>query len=153
MARKTMEVTITAAGRDKGKLFFLTEMPASQAEEWAMRALMALTKAGVEVPDPSSGMAGIAVAGLQSLGGLSFPEVKDLLKEMFACIKLVPDPKVKSVMRDLVEDDIEEVQTRLMLRLEVFALHTGFSVAELLSKRTSAKAHQGFSHTPTSPQQ
>ena len=36
MARKTANVTISAAGRDQGKVFVLREMPASQAERWAL---------------------------------------------------------------------------------------------------------------------
>lgn len=135
--RRTADVTIKTDGRDKGKMFRITEMPASQAEEWALRAIMALTKAGADIP-PSSGMAGIAAAGFQALGTLNFAEVKPLLDEMFACIERVPNPKDLSLTRGLVETDTEEVGTRLQLRKEVFTLHTGFSLAGLPSTTSTS---------------
>ena len=44
MARKTKIVTIAAEGRDYGKSYLLTEMPALKAEKWATRAMMALIR-------------------------------------------------------------------------------------------------------------
>ena len=35
MARKTQTYTIDSGGRDKGKTFLITEMPATKAEDWA----------------------------------------------------------------------------------------------------------------------
>lgn len=134
--RRTIDVTISEQGRDLGKTFRITEMDAARAEEWAFRALVVLTRAGVDVP-PDSGMAGIAIAGLQGLGKLPFEDAKGLLDEMFTCIVRVPDPKKHIAnTRLLVPDDTEEVATRLRLRAEVFALHTGFSLADVLSKRS-----------------
>lgn len=153
MARKEIDITISDDNRDKGKVFHIKEMPASQAEEWAFRALLILTQAGVEVPEAATGMAGIAVAGLRSFGGLPFPEVKLLMDEMFTCITRVPNSKQPTIIRPLVEDDTEEVMTRLRLRAEVFTLHTGFSMAELLSKASSsATPSQVSSQQETSPQ-
>ena len=51
MARTVSNYTVTDEGRDNGKVFVLTEMPASRAESWAMRALLALMAGGVEVPE------------------------------------------------------------------------------------------------------
>ena len=101
----------------------------------AMRALLALQRAGVEIPDDAvqNGMAGIAGVGIDALGRLSFHEVEYLLDEMFECIQIKPDPKLSAV-RDLIEDDIEEVKTRLLLRKEVLELHLGFSLAGNRSK-------------------
>jgi len=131
MARKEMTFVVEAEGRDKGKHFFIREMSASQAEEWAMRALMALAKAGVEMPDEmaNAGLAGIASAGFQALGRMQFSDAKPLLDEMMACVQIVPDPAKPMVRRALIEDDIEEILTRLRLRKEVFELLTGFSLA------------------------
>ena len=50
MARSISNYTVQDEGRDNGKVFVLTEMPASRAESWAMRALLALMANGVEVP-------------------------------------------------------------------------------------------------------
>lgn len=128
MARKTATVLIEDAGRDQGKTFLIREMSAHRAERWATRALMALAKAGVQVPDDlaGAGLAGIAAIGMQALGSLSFADAEPLLDEMMACVSVVPSP---NVVRPLIEDDIEEVLTRLKLRVEVFNLHTGFSLA------------------------
>lgn len=128
MARKTAQITISTEGRDCGKVFMLRELPASQAEKWAAKAFFALAKAGVEIPDDiaSAGLAGIAAVGLKALGGMSFVDAEVLLDEMFTCVSYIPDPSKPQVVRGLIEDDIEEVATRLKLRKEVFSLHTGF---------------------------
>ena len=51
MARSTVNYSVKDEGRDFGKVFVLTEMPASRAESWAMRSLLALMASGVEVPE------------------------------------------------------------------------------------------------------
>lgn len=141
MARKVDEVVITEEGRDKGKHFVLTEMPASQAEKWAARVFLALTRANVEIPDDvaAAGMAGIAVLGLKMLGGANWHDVEPLMDEMFRCVQYRPDPaKQPNFVRPPMEEDIEEVKTRYKLRLEVLSLHVGFSIADAVSKAAPA---------------
>lgn len=135
MGRNTRTVVIEAEGRDKGRTFFLTEMPAAQAEKWAMRAFLAMARNGVPIPDDlaSRGLAGIASVGIHALGSMSFADAEPLMDEMFACIQMIPDPGKPNVKRALFEGDIEEVGTRLQLRKEVLDLHVSFSrVAGLL---------------------
>jgi hypothetical protein len=129
MARKLSAVTITSEGRDKGKQFLLTEMPATRAEKWALRVFLALAKSGVEVPDDvaSMGMAGIAMIGLRSLSGVSFDLAEPLLDEMMTCVQVVPDATRPEIVRKLVESDTEEITTIFKLRQEVLALHVDFS--------------------------
>jgi hypothetical protein len=136
MARRTATVVIDAEGRDKGKAFLLTEMSASQAERWAARALLAIARNGVDIPEgiASAGLAGVAAVGLRALGGMAFDDAEPLLADMMACVQAIPDPARPSVVRFLIEADIEEVATRLRLRMEVFELHLGFSVAGSLPK-------------------
>lgn len=69
MARKETFITIDAAGRDQGKVFYIKEMSASQAEWWALRALMAMGRGGVEIPENlrSMGIAAMAVEGLKAI--------------------------------------------------------------------------------------
>lgn len=131
--RKTETVTITTEGRDKGKQFFITEMPALKAERWAFRALLCLTHANVELPDgaASGGMASFAEAGLRALNKLDFEEARPLMDEMWGCVQVIPDPKNPMIMRPLrlleqEGDDIEEVDTILHLRDRIFRLHTDF---------------------------
>lgn len=158
MARKTAEVAITADGRDFGKVFFLTEMPAQQAEKWAMRALLLAAQAGVDIKTPFTGMAGLAIAGIQTIMGVRFGDLEPLLDEMFTCVQVRPDPKAhdpgKSLyMRPLIPEDIEEVATRIRLREAILELHMGFSIADYLSNLAegSAKTVGDSSPTPTSP--
>lgn len=145
MGRKTLVVEITDEGRDKGKNFIITEMSASQAEKWAMRAFLALMEAGVEVPDGifSMGFAGIAVWGIQALGGLSWEKTEPLMDEMWECLSFLPDPKVPKVTRRLVEDDVEEVKTRMTLRKQIIALHTDFFTAAANSTPRSTATVSG----------
>jgi hypothetical protein len=156
--RRTEYITITDEGRDKGKVFLLTEMPASRAEKWAARALLALAKSGVEIPPDmaNAGLAGIAVAGMQALGKLDWEIAEILLDELMGCVQFIPDPSHKERTRPLHETDIEEVTTRLKLKGDVFTLHTGFSLAVGPSTTTSKNGNQAAgseitSNTKTSP--
>lgn len=128
MARKTATVTISAEGRDKGKVFVLTELSAYEAEDWAGRALFALMNAGVEIPDniAEAGLAGVAAMGLKAIAKLPFDSAKPLLDKMMGCIQIQPSP---TVTRALIPDDIEEVATLLQLRKQVLGLHMDFSMA------------------------
>lgn len=128
MARKEIYFTVEDKGRDQGKVFFIKEMAASQAEWWAIRAGLAMAKNGVNLPDNFSdmGMAGMAKVGLEMVAQISPDEARPLLDELMKCIQAVPDPANHSVKRALIDDDTEEVMTRLKLRSEVFKLHVDF---------------------------
>lgn len=128
MARNTANYTVQDEGRDQGKVFVLTELPASRAESWAMRALLALMASGVEVPEgfEHMGMAGMAEVGLRALSGLKWEVAEPLLAEMWDCIQFMPDPSKPHIVRKLFDEDIEEITTRVKLRAEAWKLHTGF---------------------------
>lgn len=128
MARKVVDVTIDMPGRDFGRVYRLTEMASSQAEEWAARAFFAMASSGIPVDDElrQSGLAGLVATGLQQIGKLPWQLVKPLWDEMFKCVQFVPDPSKPNVKRALIEDDIEEIPTRLFLRKELLKLHTDF---------------------------
>jgi hypothetical protein len=132
--RKEATVVIESEGRDLGKIFKIREMSASAAEGWGTRLILALSRAGVDVPENffGMGMAGVAVMGLKAMGGLSWEVAKPLLDEMMDCIRIQPNPAQPAVVRDLIEDDIEEVSTRLLLRDEVIKLHINFSPREFV---------------------
>lgn len=133
MARRTLTVTIDTEGRDKGKVFKLTEMAADQAERWATRALLALTNAGALLPVATAedmNMALFAAAGIQALGQLKFETAKPLLDEMMTCVQYQP-PRPDLPLQQLFAGDmcqVEEVKTFFRLRMEVLTLHTGFSM-------------------------
>lgn len=125
MARKKKTITITAAGRDKGKSFLITELSAADSEEWGGRALFALMNAGIEIPDniAQAGLAGLASIGLKALQSLSFEQAKPLFDKMMECVQV---DLGRAGSRNLTDDDIEEVTTRLQLRREIVALHLDF---------------------------
>lgn len=125
MARRTLTLTIKDKGRDKGKKFLLTELSASDAEKWAMRAFTALAKSGVTIPDDiaGSGLIGIAMMGMKALGGLAFEDLEPLLDTMMSCVQFVPEGH-DNLARSLFSEDIEELKSRLTIRTEVFKLHT-----------------------------
>jgi hypothetical protein len=146
--RKVVTVTISDEGRDKGKTFVLTEMAASKAERWATRAILALTKSGADFPENAT-MADLAQVGMRALGNVDFHEAEVLMDEMMACVQIQPDRNA-SIVRPLIEDDIEEVSTRFKLKMEVFALHTGFSLAGGDSTLTVVPSDRPFLSTQTS---
>lgn len=157
MARNTLNYTVTDEGRDKGKTFVLTEMPASRAEAWAMRAILALLANNVELPDGFErlGMAGMAEVGIKALSGLKWDVAEPLLSEMWDCVQIMPDPSKPHVVRPLIEEDVEEITTRVKIRAEVWKLHTGFlkAVAPSISGGSLAAASKkGSRNTKTSPQ-
>lgn len=144
--RKTATLTITDEGRDKGRVYLLTEMSAEAAEWWATRALMALAKSGMDIGDTAGrpAMESLVIKGVLSLANVSPYEIKPLFDELMTCIQFLPDPVGNpKFMRPPMADDIEEVQTRYKLKMEVFSLHTGFSMPEApsnLASGTSAQA-------------
>lgn len=144
MARRTQTITITNEGRDKGKTFVLTEMPADQAERWATRLLLALTNNKAELPPGAldSGMAGIAAAGIKALAKLPYEEAEPLLEEMFAFVQYqhAPNMPLQSIFPG-PSSQIEEVKTRLDLRLALFKLHVNFS--EPVATPPTAEAAKG----------
>jgi len=144
--RKTAIVTITDEGRDKGKVFKITEMPAAQAEKWGIRALLVLQNAGVELPETvkGSGLAGVATLGAAQFFKLPFDDIEPLLDEMMGCVMVIRDPAHPETAFPLVSDDIEEIPTRLKLRAEVIKLHLDFLSPAAKQKLTSGLASAGL---------
>jgi len=148
--RKHKVITVDGEGRDRGKTFLLLEMPAMQAEKWATKALLAMGRAGVEVPEDAlqAGALGVLLLGLAGVQQMRFEDAEPLLDEMMTCVSFVPDPsKVdplagRPISRPLITSDdsadIEEVSTLLQLRGEVVELHVGFSPAAVLSNMAAA---------------
>jgi hypothetical protein len=146
MARKTAQYKVTDEGRDKGKTFLITEMSAKQTEDWAARAILGLIGSGVQLPDNyhELGMAGFAELGIKSLPTIRYDLLKPLLDEMFETIQFVGDPtKAYATTRPLLDDDIEEVTTRLNLRLQWGKLHMDFSSAAVQSLGDQVKSAAG----------
>ena len=126
MALKTKQITIEY-GRDKGRVFLITEMSAAHADNWAMRALIALANGGVDLGglSPQQGMMGMAGVALDALGRLKADDAIPLLNELLDCVQIIPEGGRPTP----VEYGLQR-RGRLYhlwrLRKEVFALHTDF---------------------------
>lgn len=159
---RTKIVTVQFEGRDKGAQYLLTEMVASQGEKWAMKALLAmLHNTVIDLPEgwqqaPMMVVAGIGIAKL--LAGIPFSTMDELGNELMGCITPQALPNMQgnieqlSIRRSLVEADIQEISTRAWLKSEVFELHTGFSVADVISRSITSMKEQIYNLTQTSPE-
>lgn len=127
MARNVETFTATA-GRDKGKTFIITEMPARAAHKWATRALLCMGGAAAEIPGlmANSGVAGLAVVGLKAfMQGIPYEQAEPLMDELLACVTINHEPANPALERKLMIDaDIEEVETIFSLQKAAFMLHT-----------------------------
>ncbi|HHK5577000.1 TPA: hypothetical protein ACQUH6_001809 [Neisseria polysaccharea] len=126
MALKTKQITIEH-GRDKGRVFLITEMSAAHADNWAMRALIALANGGADLGgiSPQQGMIGMARVALEALGRLKADDAIPLLNELLDCVQIIPESgRPRPLNMDF--NDVEDFTTLWRLRKEVFALHTDF---------------------------
>jgi hypothetical protein len=138
---RTATVVIEREGRDKGGVFTLTEKPALQATEWAIRALQLLARSGADVPPTilQMGAAGFVTLGvgtvLTGLGKAPWHEVKPLLDELLSCVTSYQPPGAVSPQSrwDVIKGQIEEPSTILQLHEEVVSLHLNFSLKDRLS--------------------
>jgi hypothetical protein len=165
--RKQIIFRVETPGRDQGKTFQLNEMSADQGEKWAFRALLALSRGGMNLPSNvlDSGMAGLAsivpylvLIALRSLNAVQWNELEPLLDEMMACVKYQP-PQAGVPAQDLIlgaNSQTEEIRTRVELRKAILELHVDPSLAAVLqtSDLTSeapkdAAAPTDTSNTPT----
>ena len=130
MARRQTTYTIEG-GRDNGKTFLLTEMPADQAEQFAWKVACAAFNGGMGIPYDllKSGWAGLAHIGPGLLTAIPYDALKPLLDDMLQCVQIIPEPSRPGTTRPFDYADIEEATTLLALRAEVFKLHVNFSDA------------------------
>lgn len=139
--------------RDAGKVFIVMEVDAVQAEEWGLRALMALGTGGIQIPPEllSLGILAIPLVGYQVFMGAKEEAVLPLWREMLpACVKIKHSDSNFEKFNPANANHVEEVSTLLELRKTVLELHTGFTLAELTSRFASmgsAFMKQSFSTT------
>lgn len=157
--RKSKVVTISTDGRDRGKMYKLTEMSADQGEKWAFRALLALSRGGMKLPAGvfDAGMAGLAsvvpylvIVGLQSLHASQWAELEPLLDEMMLCATYQPPGGVASqeIINGL-NSQIEEIRTRVELRKAILELHVDPSLAAVLQNSDQPTEVEKDASAPT----
>lgn len=144
MARKTVAETISTPGRDLGKTFVLTEMDAWAAIQWATRALLSLTNAGVQIPAGafSGAPENIAAMGLTLLAMVPASVALPLLDEGRQCIQVRP-PNGGLALQPIDfggVSAIEEPSTWVYLLRRLFELHVGFSLADATPSTDSEPA-------------
>ena len=132
--RKTAIVTIDAENdpdnRDKGKRYLLMEMSSLRFERWFLQLVAKLAREGIRVPATLVAAGAAALTTLPILHYLSWVDDEHLTSELLKCVQAWPDGS--PIARTLRETDAEEFKTLLHLRMEVIALHVGFSLAVYL---------------------
>lgn len=149
---KTKEVTITAEGRDKGRQYLLTEMPALKAERWARRAVMAMSRQELDIRAEVAalGMWGFVLGGMQALAAGDVDQVDQLMDEMLPQIQIVEEKITRPIQGD---GDVWEIATYKTLRQELIELHLGFTLADLVSiLRASAQMNPADSKDTSTSQ-
>lgn len=126
MARKSVTYVVSVDGRDKGKAFILTEMPAAEIERWTLRLFIALGKNGVNLPETTvnSGFIGVAAVIWTMVAQLPYADAEYLMDWMMRRVQI----NEGKITRDLTEDDIQEGVTLLAIREEWVKLHSDFFV-------------------------
>lgn len=124
MTRRTEVVHITADNRDKGRTYIITEMDAFEGEDLGVKILLALTACGVEIPDTSTGMAGLAAVGIAAMAKLPYSTVKPILDDMLTHVVYQHAPKHPPMKLDNV--NVSETSTLLEIRKAFIRLHLGF---------------------------
>lgn len=121
--RKEKEIKIEE-GRDAGKVFKITEMPAFQMEKWATRALSAIGKS------KNGGV--IAIASMEVTDLINafmtadYEITSGLLEEMLECCSFIKDGTSIKLTSDVVDSIIEDWATITKLRWEAIQLNLGF---------------------------
>jgi hypothetical protein len=126
---KEAEIRIEA-GRDRGKVFVIREMPAYDLEWFAIRAFQALGSSGINVPQEIAdmGAVGFCLVAFQAFMGSTAEQIKPLRDEMMKCVFL------RSSADAMIPFDpqlVFEIDTIRKIREAWLKLHTGFTVAEL----------------------
>ena len=131
-----IDVTIGDSGRDAGKTFRITEMPAEKGEFWAFRLIGVLLDADKD--GELTGLAKIASGNMETVAaaGMSLvlkimlksdPEkLKPLMDEMKSCWSFKADSDGKDFVRKLEKDDIKEISTFVYLRAKTLEFHLSF---------------------------
>lgn len=114
MSLKTKTIVIEK-GRDQGATFLITEMPVVKADKWAMKALLAMAGAGINVPDVSEGMVGIARTTFAALQSIPEEKAIPLLDELLECVQIVPEGGTARPL-NLDFNDVQDFSTLWRLR-------------------------------------
>lgn len=125
---------IAVGTRDNGKTFFLTEMDAYSGQDWALRAILALSRSGAILPPEAvrRGWPALVSFGFSALLGASHADIRPLLDELLTHVRYSKQPDNAKWPKQTIEAGsncvVEEVATFLEIYKAMWTLHTGFSL-------------------------
>lgn len=130
---KSKNVTIES-GRDKGKTFKITEMPAIQADEWAHRLIEQAANSGVDLKNVDvlnlntksmAGMIELGAAVFTILGRVDYQTSREMKFDILnRCVEIVTKSgESRSVMW---EDEIKDFQNYTVLAAHAIGIHIDF---------------------------
>lgn len=121
-------------GRDKGKVFEITEMPAIQADEWAHRLIEQAANSGVDLKNVDvlemntqsmQGMVEIGVAVFTILGRMNYQISREMKFDLLdRCVRIVPtggQPR-----ECLWNDELKEFASYTILAAHAIGIHIDF---------------------------
>lgn len=142
------QVVVIEKGRDAGKKFLITEMPAYKFDNLAMRMLAAVASSGVSLTNFISESTGIAIDNIGDLAALKEIDPLDgaigllnasfnvfgmiptsvsmpILDELLSCVQFIPDGgRARPINHDL--GDVEDFRTLWKLRFDAYMIHVSF---------------------------
>lgn len=122
MARKEIEITIEE-GRDAGKTFKITEMPATQADKWVTKVIGLVGRNGMSALDISNmSFSELAVSLIKSKSEESEP----LFEELLGCCSFIKDGVSVSMKGKMADSVVEDWGTLFRLKNEALKLIFGF---------------------------
>lgn len=130
---KTKNFTIPE-GRDEGKVFKITEMPALKADEWAHKLLEQASRSGVDLKNVDvlsldtksmAGMIEIGAAVFTILGRIDYQTSREMKFDLLnTCVRIVPtDGKPREC---LWGDEIKDFQNFTLLAAQAIGIHIDF---------------------------
>lgn len=137
MSNGLKETTFTATnGRDKDKVFLITELPAIQADEWAGKLFNEACLAGVDLKNVDlmnldtksmKGMVEISAMIITLIGRIPAERARELKFELLnKCVQIVPTGGQPRMV--IWNDEIKEFATFTILFLQVIKLIAGFLI-------------------------
>lgn len=138
MARRTIGITIEDRGNPLH--FTIEEMSATKLESWIIRAILAVSGAGIEVPsgtDLAKASEFLVSRGISALATIDYEKAKPLLDELLGCCYRKLDKVKERCTPDSVDGYIEDVTTLFKLKMEAAKLNLGFIKLEVDKLSTS----------------
>ena len=120
MARKEIEVKIEE-GKDAGKVFKITELPAPQAYKWLLKAFGILGKDGVDFNYIRQKKVVDLLAEFAQ-----HEESEPLMDDLLACASFLKDGVSVQMKGTMIESVIEDWATIFRLQMEALVLMIGF---------------------------